>query len=294
MPGTASGLRTDPTARLTELEHQRPEWHVWIVLLGEAAHSLEHEQWHVRLPEADVDGGRFDSSDRPLLDGQTLQVHSDQVLRFLRRILEVAQADGLLPGYYPSAVEALRLVEAAVCQDSAALGALAREIGGDDQALTSLAHLAAFPLMQSCGRILEDRVPGHWPHGHCPICAAWPILAERRGLDRGRYLRCGRCGGAWEVEWLRCIYCGEREHERLGSLVPEETGEVIKIETCASCLGYLKSVAILQAIHPFELLLRDLETVELDLVALDRGYRRPEAVGLAARVRSPESGVERR
>jgi FdhE protein len=38
-------------------------------------------------------------------------------------------------------------------------------------------------------------------------------------------------------------------------------------------------VATLQGIPPFELLLQDLETVELDLVALDRGYRRPEKSG---------------
>jgi hypothetical protein len=40
----------------------------------------------------------------------------------------------------------------------------------------------------------------------------------------------------------------------------------------------------LQAIPPFELLLRDLETLELDLVALDRGYGRPEGSGVAVEV----------
>jgi hypothetical protein len=34
-------------------------------------------------------------------------------------------------------------------------------------------------------------------------------------------------------------------------------------------------MATLLPIPPFELLLSDLETVELDLVALDRGYHRP-------------------
>jgi FdhE protein len=85
---------------------------------------------------------------------------------------------------------------------------------------------------------------------------------------------------------LCCIYCSEREHERLGSLVLEDEGERLKVETCASCRGYLKSVATLQGIPAFELLLQDLETVELDLVALDRGYQRPQEIGfqLDARV----------
>jgi FdhE protein len=128
-------------------------------------------------------------------------------------------------------------------------------------------------------------VPRSWPHGYCPICASWPILAERRGLDRTRRLRCGRCGGDWPVEWLCCIYCGERDHQRLGSLVPEDREETLIVETCASCRGYLKSVATLQQIPPFALLLQDLETVELDLVALDRGYSRPQGGGFPLDVR---------
>jgi FdhE protein len=83
----------------------------------------------------------------------------------------------------------------------------------------------------------------------------------------------------WEVAWLHCIYCGERNHERLGFLQPDDQGELLKVETCSSCQGYLKSIATLQGFPGFELLLQDLETVELDLVALDRGYSRPRTRG---------------
>jgi FdhE protein len=180
-----------------------------------------------------------------------------------------------------------------VRQDLAGIRALACAAEIDPGALTSIAHLVAFPLLQSCGRLLEGSMPRFWPHGFCPICAAWPILAERRGLDRTRRLRCGRCSGEWQAEWLRCIYCGEREHERLGALMPEERGERLNVETCASCSGYIKSVATLQKIPAFELLLQDLETVELDLVALDRGYGRPEESGfsLDVRVADRDSGT---
>jgi FdhE protein len=67
--------------------------------------------------------------------------------------------------------------------------------------------------------------------------------------------------------------------------VPDEQGERLNVETCSSCRGYLKSVATLQRIPPFELLLQDLETVELDLVALDRGYGRPEESGFPLEIR---------
>jgi FdhE protein len=291
MPRTAPGLRTDPAARLAELERQRPEWHTWLRLLGEAEQALDDEGWRSPLSEAEVHapsaGG---SADAPLLQGRTLRVDAARVQRLARRLASQA-AHGDVTGapslraYRPSADDSLRLLEGAVRQDQAELAALAGAAGIDRGALTSVAHLAAYPLLQCCGRLLDDQVPRFWPHGYCPICAAWPILAERRGLDRTRRLRCGRCGGEWEAEWLCCIYCGEREHERLGTLVPEDQGDMLKVETCATCHGYLKSLATLQGIHPFELLLQDLETIELDLVALERGYGRPEECGFALEVR---------
>jgi FdhE protein len=285
MQGTASGLRTDPAARLAELEQQRPEWRTWIDLLRKTAHELDDENWQVGLAERDIDSVQPDSGAPPLLHGRTIQADRRRMHPFVQSLLETADGGGTLPGFRIAELDSLSLIQAAVCQDPEALRALAWTLCVDDQALTSVAHLAAFPLLQSCGRLLEHKVPRHWPHGYCPICAAWPILAERRGLDRGRYLRCGRCGGEWEVQWLRCIYCGEREHERLGALVPEGTGELLKIETCASCRGYLKSVATLQGMAPFELLLQDLETVEFDLVALERDFGRPGTGGFPLQMR---------
>jgi FdhE protein len=277
MQGTAPGLRTDSATRLAELGRQRPEWQTWLTLLGETERALRDPGWHAPLNGREFEGVLAVTSDRaPLLHGLTLTVDAGRVEALVRRLSTKAS-----PGesYRPSSVDATRLVVAALRQDLEAIGALANGAGIDRGVLTAIAHLAALPLLQSCGRSLRNRIPRAWRHGYCPICAAWPILAERRGLDQSRRLRCGRCDGEWQVQWLCCIYCGEREHEQLGSLVPEERGERLNVQTCASCHGYVKSVATLQKIPAFELLLQDLETVELDLVALDRGYGRPEEAG---------------
>ncbi len=287
MQRTTPGLRPDPAARLAELERERPEWHTWLTLLGEAEHAvMASREAPVASRESRVGG----SPEAPLLHDRTLQVNGGATHRLLGRLLSIAASGDFaggatLGGYRPSKADAVALLEAAVRQQPAELGALADAAGVDRGALTSIAHLAAFPLLQAWGRLLEDQVPHFWPHGYCPICAAWPILAERRGLDRTRRMRCGRCGGEWELQWLSCVYCGEREHERLGSLIPEGRGETLKVETCNSCRGYLKSVATLQGIPPFELLLQDLETVELDLIALERGFGRPEECGFSLEVR---------
>lgn len=283
MHRTIPGLRTDSSARLAGLERQRPEWRAWLRLLGEAQRQLEGPGWGTPfVAPTDRDAGA--SADAPLLHGRTLELDAARARRLVRRFASIAAAGNeggaaSLRGYQPTAADAVQLLAAAVRQDRGGIGRLAEAGGVDPEALASTAHLAAVPLLHSCRRLLAERVPESWPHGYCPICAAWPILSERRGLDGSRRLRCGRCGSDWQVEWLHCIYCGEREHEQLGSLVPEDRGERLKVETCASCAGYLKSVATLQEIAPFELLLQDLETVELDLVALDRGYRRPQESG---------------
>jgi FdhE protein len=273
MQGTTSGLRTDTAARLADLERQSPEWRGWLQLLAEVRAALDRGDWTAPFAKAESAREVVTSVDAPLLHGRTLEVDAGRVRRLVSRLASTAAS---LRGYKPTAADAVRLVAAAVRQDRGAIGALAEAGGVDPGALASMADFAALPLLHSCGQLLADRVPRSWPHGYCPICAAWPIISERRGLDRTRRLRCGRCAGDWEVEWLCCIYCGEREHGRLGSLVLEDERERLKVETCASCRGYLKSVATLQGIPPFELLLQDVETVELDLVALERGYQRPQ------------------
>jgi FdhE protein len=287
MQRTASSLRPDTATRLAELERQRPEWHTWISLLGLAERALNDEGWPTPLNETELARKLSGSpADVPLLNGRMLQVDAAQIQRLVRGLASTASAGDLEGGaslrrYRPSEAEALGLISAAIRQDGDEINALAAERGIDAGALASVAHLAAFPVLQSCGRLLESRVPSHWHHGYCPICAAWPTLAERRGLDRSRRLRCGRCGEGWEVQWLYCAYCGERDHDRLGSLEPDDRGEMLKVETCATCRGYLKSIASLQGFPAFELLLQDLETVEFDLVALDRGYCRPLKSGFA-------------
>ncbi len=277
MPRTQSRLRTDTSTRLAELEQQRPEWGTWLALLSRAFESVSQSPVAGRpLPAA--------SPGIPLLHQCTLHVDAGWARQLVGDLVSTAAGGDLaggatLRGYRPSREEAVSLTLAAVRQDAGELTALAHSAGVDRGALSSIAHLAALPLLQSCGRQLEGEIPAYWPQGYCPVCAAWPILAERRGLDRSRRLRCGRCAAEWEVQWLCCIYCGEKQHELLGMLEPAERSEQLKVETCGTCRGYLKSIASLQGFSSMELLLQDLETVELDLVALERGYGKPEETG---------------
>jgi FdhE protein len=278
MSRPVAGIRNSSAARLVE---ERPEWQAWIQLLELAWGGVEERTWEP-LAETSLESMLVRSSrESPLLEGQTLSLDADRASQLLEA-LRASAAAGDLPGgrslqsYRPSRADALELISAAVQQDLGGIAHIAAGHGIDPGALVSLANLTALPLLQPCGRLLQSKIPADWSAGYCPICAAWPLMAERRGLDRSRRLRCGRCAADWEVPWLYCIYCDEREHTRLGTLVDSESGDMLKVETCDSCGGYLKSLATLQRFPPLDLVLRDLETVELDLVALERGYVRPE------------------
>jgi FdhE protein len=116
--------------------------------------------------------------------------------------------------------------------------------------------------------------------GYCPLCGAWPAFAEVRGIERLRYLRCGRCGGQWEAHPLRCLFCNMDDHEQLLSLVPQNDASSTRlIEACKHCSGYLKSFTTLQGSDPLAVALDDLASVDLDTAAVEQGYRRPDGPG---------------
>ena len=111
------------------------------------------------------------------------------------------------------------------------------------------------------------------------MCGTWPVFGEVRGIERSRYLRCGRCDGEWQAQGLFCPYCGMTDHKQLVSLVPENSSTNSVIEACTRCRGYVKIVTTLQGSPPGKVILDDLATVELDVAAVEQGYRRPDGSG---------------
>ena len=102
-----------------------------------------------------------------------------------------------------------------------------------------------------------------------------------RGLARDLVLRCGRCGSGWAYGHRRCPFCGHLEEHGQRYFAPEQERETRRAVTCGQCRGYVKVLATLGALGHPEILARDLESLELDVTALDQGYRRPDGLGWA-------------
>jgi FdhE protein len=268
--------------RLADVRQKHPESETWLALLEAALAETQDSVWDAAVSAPAPPQGRPVRA--PLLHGAEVTVQPRSVSRFVRQLARLAGLDGTA-----DRLDGIDLLEAAIRQDDARIDALA---AGDPSPLRVVGQVAAVPLLQACARAIGREVPPSWWEGYCPVCGAWPTLAEFRGLERKRWLRCGRCGTGWELPWLRCPFCAETNHENLGYLAPQgETAR--KVDVCDTCKGYLKSEPSVRELPWWGVLLDDLETVALDVAALDRGYHRPERPGfdLQLRIVARRSGL---
>lgn len=221
----------------------------------------------------------------PLLRGESLPLHRG----WLRdRYLELCAALVGQPGVHVASAQALSQAvrRGTIDVHGLALDVLAGDPGvvADHAARADLdAGLAAtllrwtlLPLLEQVALELQPlREQIDWQQGYCPTCGAWPILAEQRGIEQLRFLRCGLCAGDWTSERLLCPFCGSRSHADIAYLYEEQQEATQRAVTCERCHCYYKSIATLTALSAPRLLVADLATLHLDLVALERAYAPP-------------------
>jgi len=211
----------------------------------------------------------------PLLHGAVLRLDAPRAMTLVRRL---ARAAGI-PARRE--IDSRAAIRAAIARDDASLAAMAERCGASASAFAVVAQVAAMPLLHAAARGLDDKAALAWQRGYCPVCGAWPSIAEIRGIERERRLRCGCCSADWSLPLLHCAFCDEVDHAQLGSLLPEGEEQLRHVETCETCHGYLKAVTTFSALPVRALVLLDLSTIALDLVAQDRGYARPARPGWA-------------
>jgi FdhE protein len=212
---------------------------------------------------------------------------------FKRRWLAVCKAIAHLPGGHQSSLTELPQTNPMADNVGAAFAALdppallnevlagrPEAVQGRAEALqleasltATVLRLTAFPILASiAGGLAELHRAHQWDQGYCPVCGSWPLLAELRGLEQNRFLRCSLCASDWHFPRLRCPFCDNRDHRQLGYFYVEGEENRCRAATCDACSGYVKTVATLAPLAGPQLLITDLVTLHLDLAAGDRGY----------------------
>ena len=228
---------THPTTRLAELELQRPEWtpgsacwggeEAWRTPLGGAPRRGVVRRGHGAAPGRTIAAGRC----RP--DRQHC----------------VCSGRSITPPVPPVGCRGAGTPVGCVRQDGDAIQTAAAEPVSDSD-VVRWPIWRFFPARnKGGGRLpLKGTALTRREHGHCPgNGAAWPTLGAgdarmdpdifgRRGLRR--HQRGGR------VALTASTVVAEPEHDRLEKFLQQnDGGEMLKVETCATCRGYLKSLA---------------------------------------------------
>ncbi len=282
-------MSTTATAPFDDLAKRDPTVAPLALLQAAALRAAVVPYWDATVPA--LDSNRL-SRGIPILNGVTFIVEAERVRSLLLELAAVAARAGVTDAgslqralgagdrRAPSQVDALVMLKAGIIGDQVTMAEAAERVGTDLSFLASMVHLASLPLLQACGRRVGNLPPSLvWEAGYCPVCAAWPLLAEVRGLERQRWLRCGRCGTGWRFRNQQCLYCDNLDHRTQGYLAPEGAHESRQALTCNHCMGYLKSFTTIRPLPMNDLLLKDLTTLELDIVALEQGYSRPSTPG---------------
>lgn len=252
--------------------------------VAEGTRDLAPQVADVEIVEARLAAGLPALLGEPLLGGPgeagaALLEGARRVARALASVGEpVAGAAGAVAGALGDAragVDLDALAADALAGDWESARAVAARLDVDDDALvTVLDYATRAPLRAAAASLRPLLARRAATRGHCPACGAPPLLAELRGKDRVRVLRCARCDSSWEFPRVACPACGERDHGKLTALHAEGEDSFRRADCCESCRTYVKAIATLDPFTAEALLEKDIESVALDWVAVDRGYHR--------------------
>jgi FdhE protein len=229
----------------------------------------------------------------PLLEDEPLFLDLEYVADLFERLLNVvlrradadtnAHAAPLIAAAADGRLDPGELFLEAMLRHSDHVATMSAAIDVDEDLLLSLACLAVAPLLRGIAarsspviEQLDEQVA--WRRGYCPACGGPPLLGELRGVELRLSLRCAACGLAWRAPRLCCPFCATDDHRALHTLQVEGENR-FRVQACDRCFGYLKIGNAFDPLPAELLALDDLASIDLDVVAIERGYARPNTAG---------------
>jgi FdhE protein len=151
---------------------------------------------------------------------------------------------------------------------------VADEFGLDIKVFSFLIQSSIKPSIEAGMEQLHSELdPETWLKGYCPVCGSLPSLSLSKEETGKRYLLCSYCGYQWRIDRLFCPFCDNREQESLHYLFAEGE-EAYRIDLCDKCHQHIKTIDF-RIIGESDPSLEDLATLHLDILATQKGYKRP-------------------
>jgi FdhE protein len=160
--------------------------------------------------------------------------------------------------------------------DPAYIQEVAKKLKLDKAVLNFLIHVSIKPSVHANAERLRDQTDlKNWLRGYCPVCGSLPLISEFK--DNGqRYFLCSFCDFQWPGERLKCPFCENTDHKKLHYLYAEGQ-EAYRVDLCDKCKQYIKTVDSRKLDYEPDLALEDITTIHLDIIASEKGFKRPVA-----------------
>ena len=221
----------------------------------------------------------------PLLLRQDFPFDLEQALGLIPPLLDILAASGEDAA---GAAETLRKAMATGELDpKAALLALPKgedalfarwrkELSGSPRALDFVITTALAPSLAAAAEKLAPSLPENLPHehGHCRLCGSLPYVSFLREKEGQRLGVCSFCAHEYRIRRIACAYCDESDQGKLKLFrVAEYPG--VRVDVCESCNMYIKTLDFRELDKQHLPALDDMASVALDILAQQRGYKRP-------------------
>ncbi len=159
-------------------------------------------------------------------------------------------------------------------EDPSQLSDLAKQSTLEPDFLTFIAAQALTPYLEKYAEKLREYIDANvWLKGTCPVCGGEPLMGRLDNDTGKKYLQCYLCRTNWEFGRIECAFCDTKDQEKLRYFYDEED-TVHRVEVCDNCKSYLKIVDTRDMIDDVVLIVENLTTLHLDLVAKREGFKR--------------------
>lgn len=160
--------------------------------------------------------------------------------------------------------------------DNAYLDSVTRDFAIDRAILNFLIHMSVYPSLHAGAEMLKDQINlKQWLRGYCPICGSSPGMSQLTREGQRSYL-CSFCGFEWPGQRLQCPFCENSDHTKLHYFYAEGE-EAYRVDLCDNCNQYIKTVDSRRIDYEPDRELEDIITIHLDILASEKGYKRPAA-----------------
>jgi FdhE protein len=269
---------SDALAELARLAQERPSLANPIALLNELLPILAVSE-DVKFPNLSparvttklAEGIPLLRGESVFFDAKSLHQRAVKIGTILLRLGQNDRMADLADALRSGRLSVADLAPAVLAGTPEAVKSAADQLGIETEVTANIVRFTLFPSLVALNAALAPSRTGlSWSRGYCPNCGSWPLLAEFRGLEQDRWLRCGLCASEWAFPRLACPFCDNRDHHTLEFVHVEGEEARYRAATCGICRGYVKTLATLGVLSPLRLLVADIETLHLDLTLAER------------------------